>query len=65
MSENETTQRPYTHYNPVRVNNRDTVGTIFLGIIALALLILYVRAQRRNVELERTIGSQKPAMPEA
>jgi hypothetical protein len=65
MSENESTQRPYTHYNPVRVNNRDTVGTIFLGIIALVLLILYVRVQRRNAELERAVGAQKSITPEA
>jgi hypothetical protein len=36
----------HSHYNPVKVI--DTVGSIFLGMIALILLLALLRAQARN-----------------
>ena len=39
------------HYNPVDVAMRETVGTSFLGLLALILLIALLRSQARNREL--------------
>jgi hypothetical protein len=35
-----------SHYNPVKVI--DTVGSAFLGILAIILLVALLRAQARN-----------------
>ncbi len=37
------------NYSSVRVN--DTVGTTFLGILAILMLVFLVRANKRNREL--------------
>ena len=60
MSESESPQRGFSHYNPVKVSSQDTVGAVFLGILALVLLILYLRAQRRNAALELEIARRGP-----
>lgn len=39
-------------FNPVTVDIKETVGTVFLGIIALVLLVAWLQAeahQRRNL----------------
>ncbi len=43
------------NYSPVHVINNDTVGTLFLGMLALFLLVVFVRAQKRNLELEQVL----------
>jgi hypothetical protein len=42
----QTSAVPPGNYSPVRVN--DTVGTVFLGIVSIALLIAYLRAEART-----------------
>ncbi len=42
--------RMSSHYNPVKVI--DTVGSVFLGLIALILLVALLRAQARNRALQ-------------
>ena len=37
------------NFSTVRVN--DTVGTIFLGVLAILMLVFLVRSNRRNREL--------------
>lgn len=39
----------HMHYNPVNV--ADTIGVIFLGILALSLLLALLRAEARNRKL--------------
>jgi hypothetical protein len=46
----------YGIYNPVTVHMEDTVGVVFLGILALALLIALLRALERN----RVLMTQLP-----
>ncbi|MDX1663209.1 MAG: hypothetical protein R3272_05400 [Candidatus Promineifilaceae bacterium] len=46
-----------SHYNPVTVN--ETVGTIFLGVLSLVLLIALLRAQARNRALLRERDSAR------
>lgn len=36
------------NYSPVTVDMRDTIGAIFLGILAWVLLIGWTRAEARN-----------------
>jgi hypothetical protein len=45
----ERTPKGYENYSNVRVN--DTVGTVFLGLLAILMLVFLVRANRRNREL--------------
>ena len=46
-----------THYDGrVTVTVKESLGVLFLGIIAITLLIAYIRSQRRNREL---LGEQK------
>ncbi len=44
----------HSHFNPVSVNVPETCGVIFLGIIALTLLIALLRAQARNRQLSES-----------
>ena len=48
MSE-ESTPQGNENYSSVRVN--DTVGTTFLGVLAILMLMFLVRANKRNREL--------------
>jgi len=41
------------HYNPVDVTLGEVIGTTFLGLLALLLLIALLRSQARNRELMR------------
>jgi hypothetical protein len=36
------------NYSPVTVDMRDTIGAIFLGILAFILLVGWTRAEARN-----------------
>lgn len=36
------------NYSPVTVTNHDTVGTAFLGVLALFLLVAFLRERARN-----------------
>jgi hypothetical protein len=47
------------NYNPVYVS--DTVGTLLLGIIAVALLIALLRAQARNRSLVAQLAERDVA----
>lgn len=49
MTEERAIRPEHSHYNPVNVS--DTVGAIFLGILALSLLLALLRAQARNRRL--------------
>lgn len=44
------TQGNIHHYNPVHV--QETIGTIFLGILAIILLIALLRSRARVQQLE-------------
>jgi hypothetical protein len=35
-------------YSPVTVQQQDTLGAIFLGILTVTLLVAYLRAEARN-----------------
>lgn len=43
-------------YSPVTVINNDTVGTVFLGLVALVLFIAFFRAQAQTRVLERRLS---------
>ncbi len=43
------------HYNPVDVHQQDTIGAIFLGIIAIALPVALLRVLAHNRELMRQL----------
>jgi hypothetical protein len=43
------------NYSPVTVTNNDTVGAAFLGIVAVLLLIMFMRAQARTRALEQQL----------
>lgn len=43
------------NYSPVHVVNNDTVGTVFLGVMTIVLLVAYLRVLRKNRELERQL----------
>lgn len=49
---------PFTvkHYNPVEVTVGEAIGTAFLGLLALSLLIALLRAQARNRKLQRQLA---------
>ncbi len=38
---------PASIYNPVTVTVNDSTGAVFLGVIALALLVAFIRAEAR------------------
>lgn len=44
-------------YSPVTVNNRDTMGVFFLGILSVILLIAWLRAEGRYRRLVTGAGS--------
>lgn len=49
MTDKEDTRIHDVHYNPVNVG--EAVGTLFLGILALVLLVALLRAQAHNRKL--------------
>jgi hypothetical protein len=49
----------YRTYNSVTVTNADTIGSVFLGLIALTLLAALIRAQARIEALTRQLA-QRP-----
>jgi hypothetical protein len=51
MPEEKTPEVNPGNYSPVSVNNKDTVGAVFLGILAVILLLGWVRAEARIREL--------------
>ena len=46
------------HYNPVDVTVSEAVGTTFLGLFTLILLIALLRSQARNRELLRQLARE-------
>jgi hypothetical protein len=51
-------------YSPVTVHQDDTIGAIFLGITALALIIAFVRAEARQRALLAQLAALRAAPPE-
>lgn len=49
MTEEKGLRPEHAHYNPVTVT--DAIGAIFLGILALILMLALLRAQARNRKL--------------
>jgi hypothetical protein len=49
----------YRTYSPVTVTNVDTIGSVFLGLIALALLAALIRAQARIEVLSRRVTGEE------
>ncbi len=51
-------------YSPVNVHANETIGSVFLGILALVLLIAFLRAEARNRRLQSQLagelGSSQP-----
>ena len=49
------------NYSPVTVDMKDTLGAIFLGLLALIMLIGWTRAEARNralmKQLDITVGN--------
>lgn len=45
----------FDNYSPVDVEVREVTGSLFLGILAIILLILFVRSNNRYLELLRQI----------
>ncbi|MEP7356638.1 MAG: hypothetical protein ABI847_05320 [Anaerolineales bacterium] len=39
-------------YNPVTVQQQDTLGAIFLGLLTFTLLVAYLRAEARSRALQ-------------
>lgn len=54
MTDEEGTQIHDVHYNPVTVG--EAIGTLFLGILALILLLALLRAQAHNRKLLDDLG---------
>jgi hypothetical protein len=50
-SSHEHHSRGYEHFNPASIKVIDTTGAVFLGLLAILLLIALLRAQARNREL--------------
>ena len=46
---------PAGNYSPVTVDMRDTVGAVFLGILAFILLIGWTQAEARNRALMKQL----------
>jgi hypothetical protein len=55
MTEERTSRSEHSHYNPVNVS--DTVGAVFLGILALSLLLALLRAQAHNRRLMEQLSA--------
>ncbi len=47
----------FDYYSPIDV--REATGTFFLGILALILLFLFIRSNRRYLDLMQSIGPNK------
>lgn len=45
-------------YSPVNVHANETIGSVFLGIVALVLLIAFLRAEARNRRLQSQLAEQ-------
>lgn len=54
----DASDRQYSHYNPVEVVVRpnEVVGAVFLGVIALVLLLAFLRSQRKLVRLQERVA---------
>ena len=51
----------YRTYSPVTVTNVDTIGSVFLGLIALALLAALIRAHARMEALTKGVEPLREA----
>ena len=45
------------HFNPVTVRSYEAIGTFFLGVLSVILLVNWIRTERRVQELSRQLGS--------
>ncbi|MCL4869789.1 MAG: hypothetical protein KJ063_12550 [Anaerolineae bacterium] len=45
-------------YSPINVHVNETIGSVFLGIVALVLLIALLRAEVRNRRLQSQLAGQ-------
>jgi hypothetical protein len=56
-------QRTHNQYNPVTVtiDQQDTLGAIFLGILSLVLIISLIFSQRRVRQLEKKLSDLQQA----
>jgi hypothetical protein len=50
----------FDNYSSVDVVVKEATGIVFLGVLALILLILYVRSNQRNQELIAQINRRYP-----
>jgi hypothetical protein len=50
----------YRTFSPVTVSMTETIGVLFLGILAIVLLINLLRALARNRELEVALARRLP-----
>ncbi len=61
LLEDQTPKVSPGNYSPVTVTVNDTMGTFFLGIVSVILLIGWIRSETRNRELitqlEKTNGN--------
>lgn len=42
---------PYSHFNPVTLHSSEAVGTLFLGLTTIILLIALLRLQKKYRQL--------------
>ena len=46
----------YTHFNPVTVAPQEVIGTLFLGLLNIILLLALLRLQKQNRDLAQRIA---------
>lgn len=47
------------NYSPITVTNNDTMGTLVLGVVSIALLIALVCSRRRISKLEKELQANR------
>ncbi len=50
--------RGVNHYNPVEVDIKEAVGTLFLGLMTVLLFVALLRSQRENRALLRQLSEK-------
>ncbi len=50
--------RGVSHYNPIEVDIKEAVGTLFLGVMTVLLFIALLRSQRENRALLRQLSEK-------
>jgi hypothetical protein len=54
----------YSVYNPVEVKPNEVLGSLFLGILSIILLIALLRSQRQLLRLQERLIMQDSTEPD-